>query len=201
MTTSSAGAKLSTNTSAVVITAAAIGTATFDYVAGFDAQGAGLGNMLWYKAVASNTVNVNGVVQILANGLTLTASNALTNYAGDYLANWMAGVASFPVNGTRSLALYNGDPQGAGSEVTTTVRGAGRLAITSLIGAASAGVATNSSLLNFGNSADNATVSYDALYDAAGNMLFSAALTTGAQVITTGNPVYYPIGSYSVGAA
>jgi len=102
------------------------------------------------------------------------------------------------------LALFNGDPTDAGTggtEVTTTIRAAGRVAIT--FGAPSGGVSSNSAAVDFGTADAGATVSYIGIYDAAsaGNLLAHDAITGGAQTISTGNPVSVAIGDLSVTVA
>jgi hypothetical protein len=204
MTTSSGGAKSATNASDLTFTASAIGDADVDYVAGFDAQGDGAGNMRWYKAIATNSIATGNPVKILASGLTLTADADLSDYAADYLVNWMSGVADFPATGTRYMGLWEDDPQGVTpTEVTDTIRVAGRLAFTTNMGAASGGSATNATLINFGNAAGGATVGYLACHDAAtaGNLIASDAITGGAQTVTAGNPVSVPASSLVIAAA
>jgi hypothetical protein len=96
------------------------------------------------------------------------------------------------------VALYNGDPGGAGSEVTTTIRVAGRVSVT--FNAPTNGVMTSSAIVSFGNAAAGATVSHFAIFDAAsaGNMVFYAALTNGTQTISSGNPVSFAAGAIQV---
>lgn len=97
------------------------------------------------------------------------------------------------------VALFNGDPTDAGTggtEVTTTIRAAGRVAVT--FGAISGGgtMASNAAV-NFGNAAGSATVTHFAIFDAAsaGNLLGSAALTGGSQSITAGTAVSFASGA------
>ena len=99
------------------------------------------------------------------------------------------------------LALFNGDPTDAGTggtEVTTTIRAAGRLAIT--FGAPSGGVIANTAEVDFGTADAGATVSHIGIYDAAsaGNLLTHAAITGGSQTVNTGNPVSVAIGDLTV---
>jgi hypothetical protein len=205
MSTSSGGAKSATNSADLVFTTSAIGNATVTYVAGFDAQGDGAGNMRWYKQIASNSISTGNPVKILANGLTLTSDADLSSYSGDYVVNWMSGEADFPATGTRYMGLWLDNPQGGGSptEVTSTIRVAGRLAFTTNMGSASGGSATNATLINFGNAAGGATVGYTACHDAAtaGNLICSDVVTGGAQTVTAGNPVSVPASSLVITAA
>ena len=76
-----------------------------------------------------------------------------------------------------------------GTEVTTTIRAAGRLAVA--FDAPSGGVTQNTAELDFGDAAGAATVSYVAIMDAAsgGNMLARSAITGGSQSVAAGNGV------------
>jgi hypothetical protein len=201
MGSSTGGAGSSSNGSDLTWTTSALAGATVNYVGAFDAVTGG--NLIWYKSVTSNAVSAGNMVKILSGQLTVTATGDLSGYSKDYLVNWMTGKASFPSAGTRYYSLWNGDPQGAGSEVTSTIRAAGRIAFTSLMAAASSGAASDSTLIDFGNAAGGATISYSACHDAStsGNCLISHAITGGAQSITAGNPVRVPVGSQTVTAA
>lgn len=87
------------------------------------------------------------------------------------------------------LDLYNGDPQGAGTSVLSTITGsATRSSITSAMGAAASGSTTNPSTITVTSSAAaGATVTHVALFDAAtgGNLLMSGALTAPKTVTVT----------------
>lgn len=120
------------------------------------------------------------------------------------MVDWLIGKADpVPASGTRYVALFDGDPQGAGSEVTTTIRSAGRLAITGAMevaGTTNPGEASTTSDIDFGNAEGDASVSHLAIYDAAsgGTLLASDALTGGTQSVTAGNPVKIPAGDLTV---
>jgi hypothetical protein len=119
------------------------------------------------------------------------------------LVDWLIGKGDPPSTGTRYVALFDGDPQGSGTEVTTTIRTAGRVAITSdmeAAGTTNPGEASSTGDIDFGNAAGGATVTHIAIYDAAssGNLLASDALTGGDQTVTTGNPVKIPSGDLTV---
>lgn len=122
----------------------------------------------------------------------------------DQLVDWIVGKSDpTPAAGTRYVALFDGDPQGAGSEVTTTIRTAGRLAITSSMeasGTTNTGESSSTSDLDFGTAAGGASVSHIAIYDSAsgGTLLASDALTGGTQTVTAGNPVKIPAGDLTI---
>lgn len=109
------------------------------------------------------------------------------------ICNVLRGTALTAVSGF--VALFNGDPSAAGTEVTTTIRTAGRLGVT--FGAPTNGVMSNSAAVNFGNAVGAATVTHVAIYDAAsaGNLIGFAALTNGTQSVSAGNPVSFAIGA------
>jgi len=120
------------------------------------------------------------------------------------IIDWLTGKSDpLPSANTRYVALFDGDPQGAGSEVTTTIRPAGRVAITNAMEGGGTTVQGQSSSVNdidFGNADAGATVSHLAIYDAAtsGTLIASDALTGGTQTITAGNPVKIPSGDLTI---
>jgi len=104
-----------------------------------------------------------------------------SNYTEAAISNWLRGNASMAATGTRYIGLFNGSPTDTGSggtEVTTTIRTAGRLAAT--FTSPSDGVMQNSAEINFGASAGNTSVTHFGIFDAssAGNMLIWGPLTT-----------------------
>lgn len=128
----------------------------------------------------------------------------ITDAIRNEIVDWLNGKSNpIPVAGTRYVALYDGDPQGAGSEVTTTIRSAGRIAITSNMEAAgttAAGEAETTSEIDFGNAEGGASVSHLAIFDSqsGGTLLASDVLTGGTQTVTAGNPVKIPAGDLKV---
>jgi len=117
----------------------------------------------------------------------------LSPYLKDKLNDHANGVAAYTMPTTVGVALFNGDPFGAGVEVTATIRAAGRLAVT--MGASSGGVATSSADVDFGDADGAATVTHTCTFDAlsGGNKLLADALAS-TQEISAGNPVSYPAG-------
>lgn len=126
-------------------------------------------------------------------------SNA-TNYFENLIANVFRGSNITGI--TSYLALFNGNPGETGTgatEITTTIRVAGRLAIT--FGAPSNGVILNSSLVDYGISAGNATLAGFGIMDAAsgGNMLAYGPISSIS--ILAGDTVQFPIGNINVTVA
>lgn len=128
-----------------------------------------------------------------------------SNYLEDLILGWVKGsnMPSAPV--AVYVGLFNGDPTDAGSggtEVTTTIRAAGRVAATfgSITTDAAANSISNSSDVDFGDADGAATVSHFAIFDAAssGNMLYSAALSGGSQSIGAGTSVKFAAGDLDV---
>lgn len=100
---------------------------------------------------------------------------------------------------TPFVALFNGNPTSGGTEVTTTIRPAGRLSAS--FGAPSpAGTIQNDAIVNFGTAAGAATVTHFAIYDAAsaGNLIVFEALTGGTQSVLIGNAVSFAVGDLDV---
>lgn len=125
---------------------------------------------------------------------------SLTNYTENAIMNWFRGTAMPTAPATVWVALFNGDPGEAGSggtEVTTTIRVAGRVAVP--FAAISGGAIANSGIVDFGSAAGAATVNNFGLFDAAtaGNLLCKGALTT-ARSVAIGNSVTFATGALSL---
>jgi hypothetical protein len=122
-----------------------------------------------------------------------------STYFSQLQLNWLRGTQMPTPPTALYVALFNGDPTDAGTggtEVTTSVRTAGRVAAT--YGAPSGKNMTNSAAVSFGNSANAvASVTHFAVFDAAtaGNMLGSNALQSGAGAIAAGSLVSYAAGA------
>jgi hypothetical protein len=126
---------------------------------------------------------------------------AYSSYLDTAILNWIKGTTMPTAPAGVYVALYNGDPYSGGTEVTTTIRVAGRVAAT--FGAITSLTISNTGLVDFGNAAGSATVSHFALFDAAtvGNMIGGAAITGGAQSIATTNPTSFAIGALTITAS
>lgn len=127
--------------------------------------------------------------------------SGFSNYTQNAVLNWLKGTTMPTAPAALYVALFNGDPTDAGSggtDVTTTVRTAGRVAAT--FGAISGNTSiANSADVDFGAAAGAATVSHFAIYDAAteGNMLGSAALASSQSVAST-NLVKFATGALAI---
>ena len=129
--------------------------------------------------------------------------------ASDYLEtqilNWIKGTTFPTAPASVYVGLFSSDPTdtgSAGTEVTTTIRAAGRVAAT--FGANSgtgdgATSITNDALVDFGNADAGASVTHYGVFDAvsAGNMLVSNSLTT-SKTVETGDPVSFAIGAITL---
>jgi hypothetical protein len=125
-----------------------------------------------------------------------------STYLATAVLNWVKGTTMPAAPAAVYVALFNGDPTDAGSggtEVTTTIRTAGRVAAT--FGAVSSKAIANSALVDFGNAAGTASVTHFAVFDAAsaGNMLGSNALSSGSGSITSGTATNFAIGALTWG--
>lgn len=123
-----------------------------------------------------------------------------SNYTRDKYLNWIKGTAFGTAPTTVYVGLYSSDPTPAnsGTEVTTTIRAAGRVAATfgSITQSTPYNTMTHAADIDFGNAAGGATVTHFGVFDASsgGNLLDYEALTT-TRVITTGLPVKFVAGS------
>lgn len=128
-----------------------------------------------------------------------------SNYLEDKILNWVKGSAFPSAPASVYVGLFNGDPldTGAGgTEVTTSIRVAGRVAVAfgSITTAAGANSMVNSADADFGSAAGGTTMTHFALFDAvsAGNMLYSASLTGGSQSVSGGTAVKFATGQLTV---
>lgn len=98
------------------------------------------------------------------------------------MLDWLTGLTTPAAVATRYITVFNGDPQGAGSEVINTITGsANRQDMTTAMAAAAAGSAASDTDITFTNSAvGSATVDYVAVYSAitGGTLLASTQVTS-----------------------
>lgn len=124
-----------------------------------------------------------------------------SDYLETALCSWIKGTTMPAAPATVYVGLFNGDPTDAGTggtEVTTTIHTAGRVAVT--FGTISGGgLMANSAIVDFGSAAAGATITHFGVFDAssAGHLLGSSALAGGSQVISSGTPVAFAIGALS----
>jgi hypothetical protein len=127
-------------------------------------------------------------------GLTSTQADAFLNV---FRGTTYTGFTSY-------VALFNGDPQGAGTEITSTITGAATRNAAGF-GAPGAGTGDQRKIANSGeieitaSAAGSATADYFAIYDAAtgGTLRFSGALTSSL-AISAGSPVKFEAAALEV---
>lgn len=126
----------------------------------------------------------------------------MSAYLGNKNLRWLAGNAFPTAPSSVYMSLYNGDPKSSGTEITTSVRAGGRLAITwSAISAGSDNTNDNSADVDFGASANGSlSVSHVGLHDAStsGNLLWSKAVTGGPYSIDLGTLVKVAAGDLAL---
>lgn len=97
------------------------------------------------------------------------------------MIDWLTGLTTPAAVGTRYITVFDGDPQGAGSEVISTLTGsANRIDMTTAMAAAASGSAASDTDITFTNSAVGAAdVDFVAIYSAqtGGTLMASAAVT------------------------
>ena len=130
--------------------------------------------------------------------------SAFSDYSEAWICNWIRGTAAPSAPAAVYVALFNGDPTDTGTggtEVTSTIRTAGRVAAT--FGAPTNGVISNSSIVSFGAAAGTANVTHFALFDAAtaGNEIVSGALSSGSGSVSAGSTVSFAVGALSIAVA
>lgn len=125
----------------------------------------------------------------------------ITRYLGNKILRWLLGESMISSPSGLYLALFDGDPDSGGTEVTTTVRSAGRVLI-NFEATPSSGtdneVASDADT-DFGASEGAADVDWVAIYDAAstGNRLFKKQLS-GTENIILGSNVAVPAGDLTI---
>jgi hypothetical protein len=202
MESSTGGAGSSTNAADITFTTSALADSTIDFIAAYDAST--VGNLIWFKSITSNNVYVGNQIKFLAGTLVVSAGGDLSAYSKDYFVNWLTGKADMPATTNRYYSLWSTDPQGGTpTEVTATIRAAGRIMFTGDMSAASSGTANDTTMIDFGSAAGSATIGWTGCSDAStlGNLIISHAITGAAQSVTTGNPVRVPVGGQVVNAA
>lgn len=125
-------------------------------------------------------------------------SSDMTSWLGNKLLRWLAGNAMPTAPTTCYFALFDGDPRGAGTEISTDVNAGGRQAI--VFAALSSGTGTtltNDDAIDFGNSDNAVSLTHVAVFDAqtSGQMLWVRELSGGPFTITSGMPVTFNPGA------
>lgn len=123
----------------------------------------------------------------------------LSKYFGNQILRWMAGDAMPSAPATLWFALFDGDPKGAGTEISEDVVYTGRhvLTLEAIPNDGEDNNTANSNELDFGNSENEVDLSHVAVFDdpSGGNLLFSKALAGGPFSITVGMPVKFAVGA------
>lgn len=131
---------------------------------------------------------------------------SMTNTLEVHHLNWLRGIAMPAPPGALYVALYAGKPSddGAGMEVTTTIRPAGRVQVTFGVPVQGAGDApstmSNTSIIDFGVAAGAVPeVTHLVLFDSqvAGTPLRIGAVSS-PKPIATGDPVSFPVSALTV---
>jgi hypothetical protein len=121
---------------------------------------------------------------------------AFSAYACNLIEDWAAGRASMPAHGDRWIALFVGDPEDGGVEVTDLTTP--RVNITAKWAESAPGTTTSNDTVSFGTATDDLVdVSHFATFDAAsgGNKIKVAELTNGQVSIASGLPVQFSSGA------
>lgn len=123
-------------------------------------------------------------------------ASELSDYSANAFLNWLRGTTFPTAPSDVYMALFNGNPTSGGTEVTTTIRVAGRVAID--YGAVASRAVENATDIDFGEAAGGATITYLAVYDAAssGNLLGYSPLDNNRTVIA-GDPVIFLADAHS----
>lgn len=129
----------------------------------------------------------------------------LTLYFGNKIVRWLGGEVMPSAPSDIYIALFNGNPKSGGTEVTTTIRPAGRVAVVwDVPVSGTENVLASSADVDFGLADGGTSITHAAAFDAAssGNMLASKAFST-PQTIVPGAAVLFEAGdvSFIIGSA
>ena len=128
-------------------------------------------------------------------------ASEISTYLTNAVLAWIKGGAMPTAPTAVYMSLHNGDcgPDGtSGTDVTTTVRVAGRVEVT--FGAVAARKMSNDAIVDFGNSAGAVTVNSAAFWtDAVADECLGASLLPAPLEITVDLPVKVPVGNASFG--
>lgn len=122
----------------------------------------------------------------------------MSTYLGNKILDWMDGTTFPSAPADVYLALFDGDPKAAGTEITIDIDAGGRKAISfDALASGTDNSMSNDVAVDFGLSDGAESLSYVAVYDAStsGNLLFTKQLSGGPFAITIGMPVKFEIGS------
>lgn len=154
------------------------------------------GNLIaWGSFNQTYVVALNGSVVIPDQSVTITAqAGSHTDYLVGVVLNWAGNLSATAAPAGVYVALYLGDPQGAGTEVTTVVT-ASRPQLTWQ----GTDPITNLGNVSYGLSAGATDADNQALFDAAavGNMLLSDTLIGGTVNIVATDLVQFQDGQYT----
>jgi hypothetical protein len=107
---------------------------------------------------------------------------AFTETPRNAMLDWLVGTADPAATGTRYITVFDGDPQGAGTEKINDISGsANRIDMTTAMAAAGSGsCASDTDITITASATGSATVDHVAVYDkqTAGNLLASASVTS-----------------------
>lgn len=160
------------------------------------------GNLIAYGALTATTVGTGDTYTIASGNLTLDGStvSTWTDAVINSLLDHAVGRSAYTAPDIW-IALYNGDPLGAGTESHTAGSdGYARQDLDALMGAASGGTISNSSAVTFGPaSADWSVATYFAIMSAltAGTVMGGAALGASKTVLN-GESAEFAIGDLDI---
>lgn len=130
--------------------------------------------------------------------------SGFSDYLEGLIVDYVAG-QSPPAAATAYLALFANSPTDAntGTEITTVLRPAGRVAIS--FGAKTVDgtrtIRRNDQEISFGNAAASGNVTHVGVFNAAsgGNLLMWGAMAPARQY-ATGDPIFFPVGRLTIGS-
>jgi len=152
----------------------------------FDAESVTTGNKLCYAPISPTVVPTGSSYKIPAGGLTVGIEGEVSGYTAHAWLDNLLGLGSGMRHSTAYAALFDGDPEGSGTEVSTSL-GYGRPSVSwETISQVSGRMdVSNDAAAYFGTAGGGTwSVSWLALFDSSsgGNLLCSAPLGTSVTV-------------------
>lgn len=114
------------------------------------------------------------------------------------MIQWLVGNATPSAAATRYITVYNGDPQGAGSEVINTITGSSTRPSISFAAASGGSASSNATVTFTTNAAGSATVDHVALMTAATGGSVMASTSVTSKSLTAGDSLSITSGNATV---
>lgn len=152
------------------------------------------GDLLAFEGFTPLNVNQGDPVRVNIGDLIASSSGDLSGTYRDKLLQMLRGQNAGTPFASNEVALFNGNPTSGGTEVTSSVSAGGRETLPATNN--NNGTFTSNAEVDFGQSANNVTITHMAIYDSAGNLV--GFKSVGSHTVPTGKRVYFPVGNITL---